>query len=147
MIHFEGVELFRLPLAEVYAQLADAGALAGLLPDTDVKLATPDRAEWKVTPKLSFLSGTLDTTAVITARVPTSEVRYTLETKAIGSGSTVEAVLNFEATADGGTSVKWVGDITKLSGLLKLAPKGLIQATAGKVIADVWAAIKVKMGN
>ena len=55
--------------------------------------------------------------------------------------------MTFESTSDGGTRVLWSGDITSLSGLLKLAPKGLIQATAQKVIADVWLAIRGKVSS
>jgi carbon monoxide dehydrogenase subunit G len=143
MIHFEGVEAFAAAPDAVFAKLSDAGFLAGCLPDSTVTEATADRAAWKVRPKLAFLSGELDTVATVTERVGGESVRYRLETKGVGSGSVVEAVLRF--AADGtGTTVTWVGDITSVSGLLKLAPKGLVQATARKVIADVWAAIKPK---
>ena len=144
MIQFDGTETFPLPQTEVFAKLGDAGFLAGCLPDTEVVRATPDQAEWKSRPKLAFLSGVIDTTAKVTLRQGTEALKYSLTTKAVGSGSTVEAVLTFEPT-DGGTLVRWSGAITSFSGLLKLAPKGLIQATATKVIADVWAAVRVKL--
>ncbi len=143
MIQFDGTETFPLPPAELIAKLGDAGFLAGCLPDTEVVRATPDEAEWKSRPKLAFLSGVIDTTAKVTER-GTDSLKYTLTTKAIGSGSTVEASMTLEP-ADGGTLVRWSGAITGFSGLLKLAPKGLIQATATKVIADVWAAVRVKL--
>ena len=66
MIQFQGVEEFAGPPNELFAKLGDAGFLAGCLPDTTVQLATPDRAEWKVKPKLSFIAGTLDTVAIVT---------------------------------------------------------------------------------
>ena len=143
MISFAGTETFPLPLAEVLAKLGDAGFLAGCLPDTEVIRATPDEAEWKSRPKLSFLSGAIDTTARVTERTATA-LKYALTTKAVGSGSTVEAMMALEP-AEGGTHVRWSATITGFSGLLKLAPKGLIQATATKVIADVWLAVRAKL--
>ena len=144
MIPFDGIETFPLPPAEVFAKLGDAGFLAGCLPDTEVVRATPDEAVWKSRPKLAFLSGVIDTTAKVTERRGTELIRYALTTKAVGSGSTVEASLTLEPV-DGGTRVRWTGAITGFSGLLKLAPKGLIQATATKVIADVWLAVRAKL--
>ena len=144
MIAFDGTETFPLPAADVFAKLGDAGFLAGCLPDTEVVRATPDEAEWKSRPKLAFLSGVIDTTAKVTERRGAEIIRYALTTKAVGSGSTVEASLTLEPV-DGGTRVRWSGAITGFSGLLKLAPKGLIQATATKVIADVWLAVRAKL--
>ena len=144
MIAFDGTETFPLPAAEVFAKLGDAGFLAGCLPDTEVVRATPDEAVWKSRPKLAFLSGVIDTTAKVIERRGAETIRYALTTKAVGSGSTVEASLTLEPV-DGGTRVRWTGAITGFSGLLKLAPKGLIQATATKVIADVWLAVRAKL--
>jgi len=144
MIAFDGTETFPLPAAEVFAKLGDAGFLAGCLPDTEVVRATPDEAVWKSRPKLAFLSGVIDTTAKVIERRGAETIRYALTTKAVGSGSTVEASLTLEPV-DGGTRVRWTGAITGFSGLLKLAPKGLIQATAIKVIADVWLAVRAKL--
>ena len=54
MIHFEGVQPFALPVAEVAAKLSDAGFLANCVPDAQVSEATPDKAVGKIKPKLSF---------------------------------------------------------------------------------------------
>ena len=143
MIPFAGTETFPLPVAELIAKLGDAGFLAGCLPDTEVVRASPDAAEWKSRPKLSFLLGAIDTTARVTERTATT-LKYALTTKAVGSGSTLEAAMTLEPI-DGGTRVRWTGAITGFSGLLKLAPKGLVQATAAKVIADVWLAVHAKL--
>ncbi len=145
MIHFSGAETFAAAPDRVFAVLADAGQLANHLPDSTVTLAEPDRAEWKVRPKLAFLAGELDTTATVMDRLAGQWVKYRVESKGVGSGSVVEAELTF--VADGtGTIVNWTAAVTAMTGLLKLAPKGLVQATAQKVIADIWAAIKAKMG-
>jgi len=144
MLHFSGTETFAGSPAELFSQLGDAGFLASCLPDATVRSASPDRAEWTVKPKLAFLAGSLDTTAQVTERTAPSQLKYRLDTKGIGSGSTVEAVLNF-VESGAKTEVQWIGDIVSVSGLLKLAPKGLMQSTAEKVIAEVWAAIRAKL--
>ena len=68
MIHFEGVESFPQPVAEVAAKLSDAGFLAQCIPDAQVTLATPDRSIGKIKPQLSFLTGSLTLEADVTAR-------------------------------------------------------------------------------
>ena len=144
MAQFEGVETFALPVSTVFAKLSDAGFLAGCLSGATVGLATPDKAEWKVRPKLAFLSGALDTTAAVTAREPDVRADYQIHAKGIGASSSVAAVLTFTPTADG-CAVSWTGDITARTGLLKLVPASLIEGSAKKVIADVWADVRAKL--
>jgi uncharacterized protein len=143
MIHFQGTETFPAAVDVVASKLSDAGFLAANLPEAHAIELTPDRATWKVRPKVAFLSGDLDTDCTVAERTP-EHVKYRVEVKGVGSGSVVEAELKF-TPADGGTLVSWTGDIVSMSGLLKLAPKGLVQATAQKVIADCWAALKAKV--
>lgn len=145
MIHFEGVESYPVPPAALYPKLSDAGYLAKCLPDATVMEATPDKAEWKMKPKLSFLTGSLDTILTVTNRVPGESASFHVLGKAIGAASGVDAVLTLKPATGGGTDVHWTGDIVELTGLLKMVPKGLIQSAAQKVIADVWAAIRPKL--
>lgn len=144
MIHLTGVETFPASPGIVSAMLSDAGFLASHLPDAHAVEVAPDRAVWKVRPKVAFLSGDLETVAVVTERTPES-VKYHLDTKGVGSASVVEAELKFAAGEGETTTVTWSGNVVSMSGLLKLAPKGLVQATAQKVIADCWAALKAKV--
>lgn len=146
MAKFDGVETFALPVPALYAKLSDAGFVAGCLTGATVTSAAPDKAEWRVRPKLAFLSGSLDTTATVTAREPDTSVTYEMYAKGIGASSTVRAVMNF-APSDGGTTVTWTGEIVSLTGLLKLVPGSLIQGAAKKVIADVWADIHKKLAE
>jgi uncharacterized protein len=146
VIHVEGTETFTLPVDEVYAKLSDAGWLAGCLNDAVVTEASPDRAVWTVKPKLTFLTGELHTTCVASDKQPGTQVKFRVDTKGIGSASTVEAKLEFAAEGTG-TLVRWVGDMTSMTGLLKLAPKGLVEATAKKVIAEAWAEIHKKLAT
>ena len=87
MIHFEGVQSFPLPVAEVAAKLSDAGFLATSMPEVQVTEATPDRAVGKVKPKLSFLSGSLTIEATVTGRDAGKSVAYQVASKVIGASS------------------------------------------------------------
>jgi uncharacterized protein len=143
MVHFEGVEQFPHPPSVVFAKLSDAGWLARALPDVEVTETAPDRAAWKVRPKFAFMAGTLDTTAEVLERAE-PVLRYRVTSTSVGAKSTMEATLTMKPS-EAGTSVEWSGDLTELGGLLKLIPRGLIQAAAQKVIADIWATIRAKM--
>jgi carbon monoxide dehydrogenase subunit G len=145
MIHFEGVESFPVPPADVFAKLSDAGWLARTLPDAEVTETAPDRAAWKVRPKFAFMAGNLDTNAEVTGRSADEQVRYRVVSTSVGAKSTVDARLDFRPSDGDGTAVQWACDVTELGGLLKLVPHGLIQAAAQKVIADVWASIRQRL--
>ena len=144
MIHFEGDRSFPLPVAEVAAKLADAGFLANCLPDAQVSEATPEKAAWKIKPRLSFLTGSLSVEMTRTAHEPGRSVSFKVVAKAIAASSTVVTNLTF-AEADGKTAVHWTGDLEQVTGLLKVVPKGLLQGSAQKVIDDVWVAVAAKL--
>jgi carbon monoxide dehydrogenase subunit G len=144
MIHFEGEKTFSRPLPDVAAKLSDVGFLVGCLTDAQVSEVGPDRAVWKLRPKLSFLTGSLEVKLEAVGRDPGKSVTYKVSSRAIGATSTVNVVLGFRE-ADGGTAVPWAGDLVEVTGLLKMVPKGLLQATAQKVIDDVWAAVSEKL--
>src|SRR5687768_10500610 len=146
MIRFEGVESFPVSPADVFAKLSDAGWLARALPEAEVTQTAPDRAAWKVRPKFAFMAGNLDTTAEVLGRSNDEQVRYRIVSTSVGAKSTVDASLDFRP-ADGGTAVQWGCDVTELGGLLKLVPRGLIQAAAQRVIADVWASIRQRLAG
>jgi carbon monoxide dehydrogenase subunit G len=147
MIHFEGDKSFPLPVAEVAARLSDAGFLANCLPDAEVTEATPDRAAWKLKPRLSFLTGSLNVEMTTEAREPGKSVAFRVFAKAMGASSTVVTNLHFNEAEGGGTAVHWTGDLEQVTGLLKVVPKGLLQGAAQKVIEDVWAAVSAKLGE
>ena len=145
MIHFEGDRAFPLPVAEVAAKLSDVAYLVSSLSDAQITSSSADRATWKLRPKLAFMSGSLDTTMEATERDPGKSVAFKIFTKAIGASSTVVTRLEFHPSDAGGTSIHWTGDLTEVTGLLKIVPKGLLQGTAEKVIDDVWAAVTAKL--
>jgi carbon monoxide dehydrogenase subunit G len=145
MIHFQGDRSISLPIAEVAAKLSDVSWLVGSLQDAKVTEATTDRAVWKLKPKLSFVTGSLDTVMEATMRQPVRSVSFRIVTKAIGATSTVLATLNFKEAPLGGTDIHWTGDLAEVTGLLKMVPKGLLQGTAEKVIEDVWTAVIARL--
>ena len=147
MIHFEGDKSFPLPLAQVAAKLSDAGFLANCLPDAQVSEATPEKATWKLRPKLAFLTGSLNVEMARTAREEGKSVAFRVYAKAMGASSTVNALLTFAEAEGGTTAVHWSGDLTEVTGLLKMVPKGLLQGSAQKVIEDVWTAIAARLGE
>jgi uncharacterized protein len=144
MIHFEGDRSFPMPVAEVAARLSDAGFLANCLPEATVSEATPDKAAWKIRPKLAFLTGSLNVEMTTTGREAGKSASFKVFAKALGASSTVTSTLTF-AEAGTGTAVHWIGDLIEVTGLLKMVPKGLLQSSAQKVIDDVWNAIAVKL--
>ncbi|VTU00131.1 : COXG [Gemmataceae bacterium] len=146
MTHFEGDKFFPVPLAAAAAKLSDAGFLAGTLPDAEISELTPERAAWKIKPKLAFLSGSLNVELTRTAAEPNQSVAFQVVAKAIGATSTVVVLLAF-AEKDGGTAVHWTGDLTQVTGLLKMVPKGLLQGSAHKVIEEVWTAVEARLAG
>lgn len=145
MIHFEGEKIFPLPVANVAAKLSDAGFLVQCLPDTQISEVGAERAVWKLKPKLSFLTGSLNVEMTRTAHEPGRTVAFEVLAKAMGAGSTVKTYLTFLEAEGGGTRVEWTGDLTEVTGLLKMVPKGLIQGSAESVIADVWTAVSERL--
>jgi carbon monoxide dehydrogenase subunit G len=86
----------------------------------------------------------MELTIQVAEAVPEGSVRLLLHTKGIGSTSDVQATLTL-GPADHGTHVHWIAEVARLVGLLKMAPQGLIQAAAQKVIADVWTVVESKI--
>lgn len=145
MLHFEGDKEFPQAPAELYGKLSDPRFLVLCVPGIEtVKQAEADHAVWTLRPGLSFLRGTLEVTLRVLETVPGQSVRLTALTKGIGSSADVEAALTF-TPQDAGTRIHWTADVKALGGLLKAVPQGLIQASARKVIDDVWAEVAAKL--
>src|SRR5438552_3833246 len=145
MIHFEGDRAFARPFSATCAKLSDAAWLVGCLSEAKVTEASANRAAWKLKPKLSFLTGSLDTVLEVTGRETGKSASFKIVTRAIGATSTVTATLHFTEGELGGAAIHWVGELVQVTGLLKMVPKGLLQGTAEKVIEDVWAAVTAKL--
>jgi uncharacterized protein len=145
MLHFEGdKELTRGP-AEVFAKLSDARFLVQCIPGgKPVGEAEADRGVVKVKPALSFVTGSQEITVRVIERTPESAVRLTLSSKGLANSSDVETVLTL-TPHEGGTKLHWSADVTRLGGLLKAIPTGLIRGAAQKVITDVWDSVEARL--
>ena len=145
MLQFDGERAFDQPPAALWPQLRDAAFLARSIPDGNgVGEPTRDRATVIVRPGVSFVRGTLDVTIeVVEAREPDS-VKLRLVSKGVGSSNTVEATLDLQPQA-AGSVVRWRAGVTELTGLLKMAPPGLIRGAAQKVIEDLWTGVAARL--
>jgi carbon monoxide dehydrogenase subunit G len=145
MLHFEGDKDFPQPPADLWAKLSDARFLVQCVPGIDmVKRSEQALAVWTLRPHLAFMHGTLEVTLRVIAATPDRLVQLDIFSKGIGSSARVEAVLDF-AAQNPGTRIHWTADVKELTGLLKAIPHGLIQASAQKVIADVWSEVESKL--
>src|SRR5476651_526875 len=102
---FEGERIFALPPEQLWPKLRDAAFLATCIPDaTPHDGATRDRAVCTVHPGFSFMRGSLDVTIhVLGGEEPTS-LKYSQQSKGIGSSSEVETSLTL-AVCEQGTKV------------------------------------------
>jgi carbon monoxide dehydrogenase subunit G len=142
MLHFAGEKDFPLPAPALWKSLADARFLVRCIPDVEsVSRSEPLEAEFTVRPGFAFVRGTLDTSLRVVDAVTAHTVRFELRSRGIGSHCTTDAALDLVPT-EPGTRVRWTADVRELGGLLKAVPRGLIQASAQKVIADLWQAIE-----
>jgi carbon monoxide dehydrogenase subunit G len=147
MIQFEGDRDFAPPPEAVRARLSDARFLVTCIPGVEsVAKSEPNEAVCTIRPGFSFVRGTLDITVRVAEAEPEKSVKLNLSSRGIGSASAVEALLTF-TVHDGGTRVHWHIQVTELGGLLKLAPQGLIRASAQKVIADAWVMVETQLAK
>ncbi len=147
MIQFEGDRDFAHPPALVWGRLSDARFLVTCVPGVEsVARAEPGETVFTIRPGFSFIRGTLDITARVAEAEPEKSVKLLLHSKGIGSSSVAEVLLAL-APHNGGTRVHWQVQVTELGGLLKLAPQGLVRASAQKVIADAWAMVESQLSK
>ena len=147
MLQFEGDKELSRPPAELYGRLSDARFLVQCIPGGELAGEPEmDRAACKVRPGLSFVTGALEVTLQVVERVPDSLVRVTIHSKGIGSSSDVETAVTLTAH-EAGTRLHWTASVTRLGGLLKAVPTGLIRGAAQKVINDVWNTVEAKLNG
>lgn len=144
MIELSGVERFTQPAAEVWRRLSDLSFLAGAIPGvSSLSRTTEDHVTCKVKPGLSFLTGSLATTIDVQER---SEPRLVLGIRSKGIGSMAAVTTTFEVgEAAGGVDVTWTATVDELGGLLKPVGAGLIEASAGTVIASAWEGFRTQL--
>lgn len=141
MHHFEGNREFTIPPEHLWPKLRDAGFLVACIPDVTVKgEPTRDKAVCAVKPGFSFAGGSLDVTLHILDGTEPTALKFQLLSKGIGASADVDVSLTI-APAEAGSKIHWAADITRLGGLLKMVPSGLIKGAAQKVIEDVWGGV------
>jgi carbon monoxide dehydrogenase subunit G len=141
MLQFSGERDLTRPPAEVWAKLRDLQFLVSCIPDVEPGAQVgQDSARLTIRPGFSFVRGKLDATIQFAEAVEGEKLRYVVVSKGVGNSSEIVTELQL-APKGQGTRVQWSAEVTQLGGLLKAVPRGLIQATAQKVIADVWASI------
>jgi carbon monoxide dehydrogenase subunit G len=145
MLHLEGDKDLPLPPPGVWVRLSDGRFLVHCVPDVAaVARAEPLEAEFTIRPGFAFVRGNLHTTLRIIDPAPAKSVQYEVQSKGIGSNARVHVNLDLSPT-DAGTRIHWTCHITELGGLLKAIPKGLVQASAQKVIEDVWNGVEKRL--
>ena len=145
MLQFSGERDFTRPPAEVWAKLRDLPFLVGCIPDVEPGAQIEkDSARFTIRPGFSFVRGKLDATLRLAEALEGESLRYAVQSKGVGSSSEVVTELKL-APQGQGTQDRWSAEITQLGGLLKAVPRGLIQAAAQKVIADVWESLAARI--
>jgi len=142
---FQGERTFSLTPEQLWPKLRDAAFLVTCIPDgTPHDGVTRDKAVCSVRPGFSFASGTLDITIEAVGGSEPTTLQFKLISKGIGSSSEVVSSLTI-SKKDAGSKVDWTAEVTKLGGLLKMVPAGLIRGAANKVIEDVWSGVAAKV--
>jgi carbon monoxide dehydrogenase subunit G len=145
MIHLQGDKQLAASPAELWKQISNARSLAECVPGVEViNEATADQATCTIRPGFSFVRGTLNLSLQITQRTEATSVQVTLKSKGIGSSAKVEASISLTAH-DFGTQLQWTAVINSLGGLLKAIPRGLIQASAQKVVEDALGKLEQRL--
>ena len=144
MIELSGVERFTQSAAEVWRRLSDLSFLAGAIPGlSSLSSTSEDHVTCKVKPGLSFLTGSLSTTIDVRER---SEPRLVLGIRSKGIGSMAAVTTTFVVREAGsGSAIDWRAAVDELGGLLKPVGAGLIEASAGKVIASAWEGFRAQL--
>ena len=145
MVNLSGEERFSEEPEEIWRRLTDTRFLARILPGmVDVERAEPGMLTCRVQPKLAFLKGTLKISLEMSELAAPTSARMRIHSKAVGSTSVLEAMVELSPT-DPGTRVVWSAEITELGGLLKMVSRDLIVAAAGRVISDAWTGFRSKL--
>ncbi len=145
---FEGDMEFAQNIATLWPRLSDLNYLVYCIPDAkDFKDVTETSAACKVKPSFSFASATLNVNIERVQAEAEKLLQYKMGGKGVGISNEILSTLMFENTESGGTKVHWAAEITKLGGLLKAVPKGLIEGAAQNVIAQIWEGVAEKIRN
>ncbi|MCS6977520.1 MAG: SRPBCC domain-containing protein [Gemmatales bacterium] len=150
MLVLQGDRSFARPRDVVWTRLTDLGFLVKCLPDVArLEEVGPKTAKAVVRPGFSFVRGELQLTLERQADPAPFTACYLARTKGVGTSTEVLATLALaEDPAQAGTTrMAWQVEIRELGGLLKAVPRGLIQAGAQKVVADLLSGIERELAH
>ncbi|MGF1583488.1 MAG: SRPBCC domain-containing protein [Gemmataceae bacterium] len=143
---FEGDMEFTQDITTLWPKLSDLTYLAYCIPDSkDFKDVSETTAACKVKPSFSFASATLNVSIERVQAEVEKLLEYRMGGKGVGISNEILSTLMFESSDSGGTRVHWTAEITKLGGLLKAVPKGLIEGAAKSVIGQIWDQVAEKI--
>jgi carbon monoxide dehydrogenase subunit G len=147
MLHFEGDREFPQAPADLWTKLTDARFLTQCVPGVEsISHSELTKVICTLRPGFAFVRGTLELSMEVVDAVPNTSARILLNTKGIGSSSTVEASFGL-SSKESGTALHWSADLKSLGGLLKAVPQGLIKASAQRVIADALGNVETKIAE
>lgn len=147
MIKLSSVEHFTQSAAEVWRRLSDLSFLTGAIPGlSSLSSTSEDHVIFKVNPGLSFLTGSLSTTIDVRKR-SLPHLVLGIRSKGIGSMAAVTTEFKVGEATGGGTDVTWTATVDELGGLLKPIGAGLIESSAGKVIASAWQGFRAQLAE
>lgn len=146
-LSFEGSRDLPVTVEVAAARLSDPRFLVACVPDaTPVGEPTADEAACVVRPSFAFAKGQLEVRVRIVARDPSAPLRFALWSKGIGATAETETQVTLTPT-ESGCRATWTASVTKLGGLLKAVPSGLLRAAAVKTIDEVWARVQTRIAE
>jgi hypothetical protein len=141
-MNFTGEEQFATPQRDLWHRVTDLSAMAQRLPGLEeVARSERKRLVCRVRPRFSFLSGTIRLAVEITQEEPPVSARMRVQGKGIGTSLVIETGIVLSAL-ENATSLVWSSEVAETTGLLKAVSPGLLEATARRVMADVWQSLR-----
>jgi carbon monoxide dehydrogenase subunit G len=146
-MNFAGNEHFEAPLETVFDQITDLEQTVRSLPGLErVEKLEPTRAEVRVKPAFSFVTGSMHMGFEVLERERPHTARMRVRGKGIGASVVIETALKLSAEG-AGTRMEWSSEVTELTGLLKAVSKPLIEAAAKKIVSDSWVAFRNRLAK
>jgi carbon monoxide dehydrogenase subunit G len=146
-MQFTGDQELPLSRGAAWRKLSDVRFLVQCVPGGEkIEQAEETRAVCTLRPGFAFVRGTLELTIERREAEPEQALCFAMHGKGVGSSSDVESRLTLEEK-DGRTYIRWTAEVTKLGGLLKAVPPGLIRGAAQKVIQDMWKNVTAKLSE
>jgi carbon monoxide dehydrogenase subunit G len=144
-IKFDGEFSVPVSQGEAYALLSDPQKFAPLLPTyKSLEMEDDKTAVVKVKVGIGKIRGTATIVLVLEEEKPPTRAAYSGKGKIMGGAFNMNTAFELESTEDGGTLVKWEGELDMFGKLVSLAG-GLIRPLAKKDIQRLIDALQAAM--